>query len=566
MLLMVVVLLLRGEYYISVTAGVHHIVYTIVTTPKSLILYTITLSYYYHYYYHYNYICTTEKEAAVVRAVSRTQLLRLCRQCKVLPLLLWKYSVYTVCLFYYHYYCCCWQETLSTEDNAVVSIPLIPLPSTAPAATTAEETTQQTDTALPGASTVDIAVSRAEFEACIAPLTQLLCATVQHTVQEYLQLPSHSCSSTAGRQSTTAAADRGSPELQLQEADGFVQVTATTTASTSTLAADSHSDNSSSAQDLTHLPIQEVVLVGGSSRVPALRRAIRQAFGNLGIQAFSESGSRELCTSLHPEEVVAEGLAIRGAVLSGVSTGKLRDLLMMDCLASSIGVMSWEHENISGGDTTISYISENTSSEKENTKRMRVFDAVLHKGAPLPATHTMRFTLADSAQKFVSLDIYQEMEECRVIKPTVGDRDIAIKPTVGDRDIAIKPTELEYETVYSYHVIATADVPIPGAETTAPLSLDQTGEVLSDSSSAEAKVAQVEVSFTMTSEGVLKFEVTRVVVNSSTTDETATTEGSALSKESAQSSTMLIVYAALMFVLYVFVKMALNTADDSVEL
>ena len=470
----------------------------------------------------------------------------------------------------------------------MVSIPLIPLPSTAPAAATAEETAQQTDTALSAASTVDIAVSRAEFEACIASLTQLLRATVQHTVQEYLQLPSHSCSSTAGRQSTTAAAGRGSPELQLQEADGFVQVTATTTASTSTSAADSHSDNISSAQDLAHLPIQEVVLVGGSSRVPALRRAIRQAFGNLGIQAFSESGSRELCTSLHPEEVVAEGLAIRGAVLSGVSTGKLRDLLMMDCLASSIGVMSWEHENISGGDTTISYITENTSSEKENTKRMRVFDAVLHKGAPLPATHTMRFTLADSAQKFVSLDIYQEMEECRVIKPTVedkegaikptvgdkdsaikptvGDKEGAIKPTVGDREGAIKPTELEYETVYSYHVIATADVPIPGAETTAPLSLDQTGEVLSDSSSAEAKVAQVEVSFTMTSEGVLKFEVTRVVLNSSTKDETASTEGSALSKESAQSSTMLILYAALMLVLYVFVKMALNTAADSAEL
>lgn len=39
---------------------------------------------------------------------------------------------------------------------------------------------------------------------------------------------------------------------------------------------------------------------------------------------------------------MAEGLAIRGAVLSGVSSGKLRDLLVMDCLANSIGVMSWE--------------------------------------------------------------------------------------------------------------------------------------------------------------------------------------------------------------------------------
>jgi L1 cell adhesion molecule like protein len=57
---------------------------------------------------------------------------------------------------------------------------------------------------------------------------------------------------------------------------------------------------------------------------------------------MGDSGEGELCTSLNPEEVVAEGLAIRGAVLSGVSSGKLRDLLVMDCLANSIGVMSWE--------------------------------------------------------------------------------------------------------------------------------------------------------------------------------------------------------------------------------
>ena len=57
-----------------------------------------------------------------------------------------------------------------------------------------------------------------------------------------------------------------------------------------------------------------------------------------------------------------------------------------------------------------------------------------------------------------------------------------------------------------------------------------------------------------------------MVLNSSTKDETTSIEGSALSKESAQSSTMLIVYAALMLVLYVFVKMALNTTGDSAEL
>jgi hypothetical protein len=44
--------------------------------------------------------------------------------------------------------------------------------------------------------------------------------------------------------------------------------------------------------------IQEVVLVGGSSRVPAVRAAIRRAFGDLGIVRFSPDGKYIVLTSL----------------------------------------------------------------------------------------------------------------------------------------------------------------------------------------------------------------------------------------------------------------------------
>jgi hypothetical protein len=38
---------------------------------------------------------------------------------------------------------------------------------------------------------------------------------------------------------------------------------------------------------------------------------------------------------------VAEGLAIRGGVLAGVKTGKLKDLLWMDALPFALGVLVW---------------------------------------------------------------------------------------------------------------------------------------------------------------------------------------------------------------------------------
>merc|ERR1712216_375465 len=72
--------------------------------------------------------------------------------------------------------------------------------------------------------------------------------------------------------------------------------------------------------------IDEAVLVGGSSRVPAVRRMLREMF------------KVELCTSLDAEACVAQGAAVRGAVLGGVDSGVLSDVMMLDCIPRSIGI------------------------------------------------------------------------------------------------------------------------------------------------------------------------------------------------------------------------------------
>ncbi|MDP1953168.1 MAG: Fe-S protein assembly chaperone HscA [Polaromonas sp.] len=70
--------------------------------------------------------------------------------------------------------------------------------------------------------------------------------------------------------------------------------------------------------------VQGVVLVGGSTRMPQVRRAVAGLFG------------REPLTNLNPDEVVALGAAISAHQLAGNSTGN--DLLLLDVIPLSLGI------------------------------------------------------------------------------------------------------------------------------------------------------------------------------------------------------------------------------------
>ncbi|OQR98297.1 hsp70, partial [Thraustotheca clavata] len=78
---------------------------------------------------------------------------------------------------------------------------------------------------------------------------------------------------------------------------------------------------------LTPKDIDEIVMVGGSTRIPAIRTRLSAFFDN-----------KELCTSVNPDEVVAEGAAIQAAILSGVDKKVFQDVLMLDVIPMSIGI------------------------------------------------------------------------------------------------------------------------------------------------------------------------------------------------------------------------------------
>jgi len=77
-----------------------------------------------------------------------------------------------------------------------------------------------------------------------------------------------------------------------------------------------------SSANLTIGEIDEVILVGGSTRIPAIQEAVKKFFG------------KEPSKGVNPDEVVALGAAIQGGVLAG----DVKDVLLLDVTPLSLGI------------------------------------------------------------------------------------------------------------------------------------------------------------------------------------------------------------------------------------
>jgi len=118
--------------------------------------------------------------------------------------------------------------------------------------------------------------------------------------------------------------------------------------------------------------ISEVILVGGTTRVPSIRRLIQSKFSSL-----------ELCTSLNPMSSVAQGLAIQAAIQSKlIPIHKVKSALMLDCVPHAIGVQ------LSDGS----------------------FCQLIPRNTPLPARGSATFSLANKNQKGVTVFAVEEIE------------------------------------------------------------------------------------------------------------------------------------------------------------
>jgi len=133
--------------------------------------------------------------------------------------------------------------------------------------------------------------------------------------------------------------------------------------------------------------INEVVMVGGSTRVPLVQEEMKKFF------------AKELNKSVNPDEVVALGAAIQGGVLAG----DVKDVLLLDVTPLSLGIETL------GGVTT----------------------KVIEKGTTIPAKKSQVFSTAEDNQPAVSIHVLQGEREFSKDNKSLGMfelRDIPAAP------------------------------------------------------------------------------------------------------------------------------------------